>query len=320
MAGDGTSTDSQAALDRHLAELIAQEQQFDASINASTATATPRSHAGESVSVDQLRSDFVSSIRAGMRVPEDIYSESGILLLASGSKITPRFLHLLNRHGITRVRLGAPQAPLPVGPEVNLDEELHTPRSRSLDKNLARELEKTVTYRPIKAWRRPRLTIDDLKGEAARGLEKHQATSTAVSDLCDALRVGRRISVTEIREAVDQFVTMSTVDFDLLPLIVAMQRTKNDYLYDHCVNVALLSPGPRRTAWAGPQSYHSGRPGRHASRHRNAAGAHVDPPVGRTLERTRVARNPPPPPAHARYARRPPRNSTGGEAHRLSGP
>ncbi len=200
------------------------------------------------ISLDELRCEFIESIRAGMTAMDDIYSEDGVLLLSAGSRITPRFLQLLRERGIFHVQLGAPsdradESADSDGYELPIDigHDFQTPRTRALDKRLDGALMVPVKINSIKAWRRPRLSIDDLKNEAAQGLEQHTVTTTAVADICDSLRSGRKISSSELRKHINHFVNISTFDFDLLPLIVAMKSGPDDYLYDHCVNVALLT-------------------------------------------------------------------------------
>lgn len=195
------------------------------------------------ISVKQLRMEFIKSIQAGMEVSQDICDESGVLLLAAGSRINARFLELLQQRGITRVRMVTPEraAEPEVAPELEVDDGLHSPLSRALDERLAGELQQEVIYRPVPTWRRPRLSIDDLKEHAFRCVEKHQTTGLVVSDLCDALKCGRQVTATTLRHAVTEFVSMAAIDFDLLPLIVALQHSFDEYLFDHCVNVSLLS-------------------------------------------------------------------------------
>lgn len=201
---------------------------------------------GQPISVAQLRMEIFHSVRTGMALPADVFDESGVLLLAAGSKVTPRFLQLLRERGVSRVRL-RPAAPGHEVQEVSgtakaaTTDDLQTPLGRALDERMVEELQKPVEFRPVKGWRRPRLSISDLKGEARRGVEQHRGTSKAVTALCEALSAGRKTSATEIRRSVTHFVDVAAVDFDLLPLVVAMQESKDEYLYDHCVNVALLS-------------------------------------------------------------------------------
>jgi HD-GYP domain-containing protein (c-di-GMP phosphodiesterase class II) len=201
---------------------------------------------GLPVDFNSLREVVFDSVRSGAGLPVDIYDESGVLLLPAGSQVTKEFLDVLRRRGITRVRLGQPveRPPLPEVAEPHAPpsaDDLHTKASRMLDERLAGELQRPVIYHPVKRWRRPRLSIDDLKTRAAEGVGKHEATSAAVADLCDGLDTGERISPIELQKSVRHFVEMAAVDFDLLPLIVALRESQDEYLYDHCVNVALLS-------------------------------------------------------------------------------
>lgn len=211
--------------------------------------------ADDSVSVEQLR--------AGLTLPDSIYDEDGVLLLAAGSEVTTRFLALLMSRGITFVRIGSgsdaagrrrkrrsaswakedrPDATETEQPFDNESFEKRTAeQTRLLEERLPSELDKPVAFRPVTGWRRPRLPLESLKLEASRGLQKHEEASLAVGQLCKGLAVGRRVPTDELRRSVARFVEMSAVDFDLLPLIVAMQRSNDEYLYDHSVSVAMLS-------------------------------------------------------------------------------
>lgn len=198
-----------------------------------------------------------------MTIPDNIFDEDGVLLLAAGVQITERFLALLLKRGIKQVHIGPPQSGCrpairtrgtqdesestqatsdqakPLGddePEI-----LSAEYTRFLQDRLPGELEKTVTFRSATGWRRPKLPLESLRLEAKRGLKKHEEASDAVNELCEGLVTGRRIPSHELRRSVSRFVEMAAVDFDLLPLILAMQVSKDEYLYDHCVNVSMLS-------------------------------------------------------------------------------
>ena len=200
-----------------------------------------------SLSVDELRHEFVRSIKAGMTLADDIY-DGDVLLLAGGSRIDRRFLELLRQRNIKRVRLRPPKhartPPSEEAPPQPLDpSSLHTNASRVLDERSAGELARTYLYHPVRPWRRPRLEVDDLKEQAAIAVGKHNAVSTAVGDVASALKAGRRMSVGELRQSMTQFVDMASLDFDLLPMVVAMQDSRDEYLYTHSVNTALICIG-----------------------------------------------------------------------------
>lgn len=204
---------------------------------------------GRSVSVGQLGDQVCYSAGNIVSLKEDVCDESGAVLLRAGDPLTASFLKMLRHRGFNRVRLRIPGSAYPtVPPEVGRTLRstsdstlLHTDRSRELDERLAGELEQEPQYHPVRPWRRPRLPIDDFKEQASAGLEQHRQTSAAVADVCAALDSGRRTSAVELRRTVTNFVEMGANDFDLLPMIVAMQQSGDEYLYDHCVNVSMLS-------------------------------------------------------------------------------
>jgi len=175
----------------------------------------------------------VASLRAGICLSQEIYDEAGVLLLAAGTTITPRFLHLLQQRGIVSVRLrrgwGA------------VADRADPPRMQRLDRLLAVELSKHQPLCLGGPADRPQLPLDDLWVEARRGLERHVRATAALADICETSQAGRTSSSDEMGTLVGQFADMLTLDCELLIMIVSMQRTLGEYLFDHCVNVALLS-------------------------------------------------------------------------------
>lgn len=197
------------------------------------------------IDADLTKQQIYSAIREGCPLPVDIYDEKGRFLLGAGSTITPEFLELLRGSGIKNVRF-RPATVLPK--DESTDEhydparakDLHTDHSTELDDRLAGELLVPIEFRSVAAWRRPKLSILELKREAGRGVQAHAAAANCVADLCETLNHGKRISAPQLNQTIDQFLLMAAVDFDLLPLILAMQSSGDEYLYDHCVNVSLL--------------------------------------------------------------------------------
>ncbi|UCE61697.1 MAG: HD domain-containing protein [Phycisphaerales bacterium] len=205
---------------------------------------------GSTVSIRDFRKEVSRTILDGLRFPHDIYDEDGVLLLAAGVQITPRFLQLLRERGITNLRIGVAKPGAPLSPPARPKEavrpiDMHSPVSRMLDLQLAGELEKQPELRPVAGWRRPRMSLESLKAEAALGVSRHSATRATVEEVCAHLqraqKSGERLSNAAIQAAVGRFADMAAQDFDLLPLIISMQKAEDEYLYDHCVNVTLLS-------------------------------------------------------------------------------
>lgn len=203
-----------------------------------------------SVSVGQLQTELFHSVRAGMALKQDIYDESGVLLLAAGCMITSRFLKLLRDRNITRVQLRSPALPVASAvielpetehpPDVDRDDRTHTTHSLELDKRMGELLQQPIEFHSVRTWRRPRLSIEELKNSADQGMESHRETSAAVVNFCKTLDTGRRVTSAALRSTVDAFVDRAAVDFDLLPLIISLQDSGDEYLFDHCVNVSLM--------------------------------------------------------------------------------
>ncbi|MHC5110975.1 MAG: HD-GYP domain-containing protein [Planctomycetota bacterium] len=194
----------------------------------------PLANSGKTINVNALKS--------GMRLTQDIYdAKSDVLLLAAGFQITPRFLRLLASRGIKSICV-RPRQDRSVGSRTDTGTEVPgTIQARALDALLEDELKKRIPFRDKGPTDRPRLAIDDLKGEAQFGVEEHDHTKEVVAGICESLGRGRNVSGSDINEALANFVTRASMDIDLLPLIVSLHNAGEEYLFDHSVNVALLS-------------------------------------------------------------------------------
>ena len=177
----------------------------------------------------------VDVLRLGMYLSHDIFDQNGVLLLAAGSQVTSRFLLLLRQRDIRTVRLRPP-----IGQRHA--EVADDPQTRQVEALLSAELKKQLplglTAGPPK---RPRLPLADWWVKGRRGLERHVATSSILAGLCESVRDGQAVSGDGMRGLMGDFTDMLTLDYDLLSTIMGMQKTLGEYLFDHCVNVALIS-------------------------------------------------------------------------------
>ncbi len=189
----------------------------------------------------------VESLRPGMRLAQDLFEQSGLLLLAAGMRITARFLQLLQKRRIKVLRIGTPDDTAPPSEEHETEPSpaplstAEADRVAETNRIVADELRMAPTIHPVRAWRRPRLPISELRQEAAKGLERHAKVSSSIADASETLLVGGRVSAKSLGGTVKSFVDMVTIDFDILPLIVSMQRTEDEYLFDHCANVSMIA-------------------------------------------------------------------------------
>ena len=218
------------------------EETLDAElVTAGVATPPPQGTSERSDSdAEASKQQAYAAIRNGLPLSVDVYDEQGRFLLGAGSCMTPEFLELLQRTGITNVRFRpAKEFPHDLSRHTwqPFDEELR----QDIEERLAVDLQAPISIGSIPAWRRPRLPLDELKREVTRGAVVCTSAAGAVAELCESMKSGKRISAPQLRNSIDQFLNMAAVDFDLLPQIVALRTSQDEYLFDHCVNVALLS-------------------------------------------------------------------------------
>jgi len=208
------------------------------SVAVATATADPPDSG-----IQQPELIDVEALRPGMRLAQDLFDSSGLLLLAAGMRITPRFLAQLKKRSITVLHIGRAPTPADDADDTKAADPAAALAKQvaEMDRALDTQLRLAPRVHPVRAWRRPRLPLDDLRQEAARGLEHHATVSTAIADAAETLVVGGRISARGLGSKIKSFVDMVTLDFDLLPLIVSMQRTEDEYLFDHCVNTSMMA-------------------------------------------------------------------------------
>ncbi len=189
----------------------------------------------------------VESLRPGMRLAQDLFEQSGVLLLAAGMRITSRLLKLLKKRKITVLRIGSQTDPItpPQDGSSGMETSPHVVEYAELEADTIQlvedELRMVPSFHPVRAWRRPHLPIADFRQEASKGLERHAEVSSTIANATETLLVGGRVSAKSLGGSVKSFVDMVTLDFDILPLIVSMQRTEDEYLFDHCANVSMIA-------------------------------------------------------------------------------
>jgi HD-GYP domain-containing protein (c-di-GMP phosphodiesterase class II) len=164
---------------------------------------------------DRVRVDL---LRVGMRLTRDIHDDANVLLLSAGSRITERFLHLLQTRAIRFVRLAAPAQPVPAVSEA------------------ADNIAPGVLH--LSSARMP---VTELWEEARRGLSRHAAAGELLSAMSKDVAQAGSGDASSMRDLVQDLFGMLALDRDLLITVVALQRSMGEYLFDHCVNVALIS-------------------------------------------------------------------------------
>ncbi|HRW60306.1 MAG TPA: HD domain-containing phosphohydrolase [Defluviicoccus sp.] len=176
----------------------------------------------------------VDALRVGMCHTQDIYDQSGVLLLAAGSRITARFLQLLSQRSIRVVTMRPPDS---TGSATTVVAR----RVEQLDRMLAARAGAWVALGSGRPWERRHLQPEALTPAVQRGGAQHAHTTAVMEGLCTSLLSGKTVSSEEAFQLACDFVDMLTLDSDLLPLIVGMRQSPDEYLFDHCVSTSLLS-------------------------------------------------------------------------------
>lgn len=198
---------------------LTEDQPAQGAASTRNGPAQDRSGPGAKPSDDgPIRKVSASSLRAGMTLTQSLYDLNGVLLLAAGCKVTERFLVLLRERSISVLEMRGAGA-------------IRRIRSRAPNKALAKTFSKTG---------RP-LGIADLVAEAQQGLEQYIAASELAAEMSSALKLGRHLDGDRMREVITSFVDRLILDRDLLLTVIGMKRTEGEYLFDHGMNVALLS-------------------------------------------------------------------------------
>jgi len=176
----------------------------------------------------------VTRLNVGQQLETGLYDQDGVLLLAAGTLVTQDFLRLLRRWRIRYVQTW--KTPPPIKTHV-VDEATIT----RLETEMLRPDFTRLNVKPLDPARRPRVTLEELNRRAAKGCERHASATGDMAEFCEQLEKGGKVSDRELYRIARDFADMVAVDMDLLPTILSLRSSPDDYLYQHCVNVAALS-------------------------------------------------------------------------------
>lgn len=177
----------------------------------------------------------LAALRPGMQLAHDLYDKDGVLLIAAGTRLTDHILDKLRERGsviTVRARSAADDTPL---------ETEHTRRIDALLETQVGDSGREHIIVPSNVANRPRLPDEELIDRAGGALRDCGRARDDLADVFKTLRVGGRIHQAGLSSIMRNFMSMISLDSGLLPLVVGMQQTPEEYLYNHCVNVALIS-------------------------------------------------------------------------------
>ncbi len=177
----------------------------------------------------------VGSLRVGMELARDIYGQNGVLLLAAGSTITEQFLHRLSAKGVYKVRTTHDRVAVPLEVPVPDREPWVVDR---LDRLLITgEVDACIAQ----ANKIKRLPLSQLQEATCEGEHHYGKCVDRLSSITMDICRGSQSAVSAAVDVVSQFVGMVQLDSGLLPAIMQLKTSPNEYLFHHGMNVALLS-------------------------------------------------------------------------------
>ncbi|MBX3394115.1 MAG: HD-GYP domain-containing protein [Phycisphaerae bacterium] len=194
----------------------------------------PTDGAIASVGSDIVR---VASLRVGMRLTKGLFeAATGVLLLAAGTQITPEFLKLLQEREIRYLSTSPEPARTKVVAPRASDEKI-------IDRllNEINPADAQLPVRPLTPGQRPRISLAALEQRATRGVKTHDAAGRTLEQFCKTLKQNEIPKNDGLHKIVHEFMDMVSSDLDLMPTILSLQTSADEYLFKHSVNVSALS-------------------------------------------------------------------------------
>jgi len=183
----------------------------------------------------------ISALRVGMRLTQDLYDQDGVLLIAGGSCVTSRLMNNLRERGsIIKVCARPAAGDSPAAGDTILETEYTRNIDTLLEAQLGDSGREHIIISSLER-KRPRLPTGELFDCASGGLQAHGNATHDFADICKTLKGGGKANRDGIASIMNNFMNMIAIDADLLPLVVSMQKTPDEYLFNHCVNVAMIS-------------------------------------------------------------------------------
>jgi len=178
----------------------------------------------------------VDKLRIGQKLRHPLFNKKGVLLLAANKRITSQFLHRLRQQGTFEVMVDSSEQPVsPKKPAAD------RPRIvRHLDDLIAHMGTMNLPQRQ-QTGPRPQLPLRDFRAEQERGREAYRRSVDQTTNMMNDIKAGRCRSASSARNMIAGYLEFLSLDSSLLPMIVKLQDKRNEYLFEHSINVALLA-------------------------------------------------------------------------------
>jgi HD-GYP domain-containing protein (c-di-GMP phosphodiesterase class II) len=178
----------------------------------------------------------VEALRSGMRIAHSICDDRGVLLLAAHSTITPRFLQLLRNRKLQRVIVRPAESAAITKPD-----EVQTPLTSRLDALSDHLVTQNATPTMERWTSRRHLPEAALVEQAHLKLADYNRSVEVLAEGMEAVSRGVPGMLKSAMGMLKTFIESMAMDMDLIPYLLALKSTSHEYLYNHCMNVSLLS-------------------------------------------------------------------------------
>lgn len=227
-------------------------------INSSATSFAPSSQAsdtgtdapldGDKVAPNQNQTLTVSNLRVGEALNGDIFDGKGLLLLSGGSVITERFIERLKARGIHEVTERAADE---ASSEPEQEHETDTVRAEqhrlpetvaakptSLD---ARKVDRHSIRNQITGIKGGVAPLDELTGYIKGGKHVFENAVSDVKLIVNELVTGQLESSDGLENVVYSLANAISADAGLAMLLMQYKTEAPDYLYEHCVQTAMVA-------------------------------------------------------------------------------
>jgi len=194
---------------------------------------------------DQTTCVEVDSLITGRMLKHPVHDEQGVLLLATGSMITPKFKELLRARSVSRVVLRLEDAAHLTLKQDGLDQT----ESSWFDPDLTKKLDNIIESGNLFVANTGKAVSDQtvLNGCKAYDPEtrqelllKHEQVSRELNDMMQDALHGEPVDGMKLSERIGAYVGALTADSDSV-LSVANEIGKDSSLADHCLKTSVLA-------------------------------------------------------------------------------
>jgi HD-GYP domain-containing protein (c-di-GMP phosphodiesterase class II) len=172
----------------------------------------------------------VDDLKLGERLPHPIYNKNGVLLIGAGVEISGPFLARLRRQGIFEVHT----------PRSDKGPDNATPVTQHLDRVLDSKTPADLR-RVSRRQRSPRLSLARLREEQQRARETFSHSIEEVAQITVDAFERKGVSLAGASEVINRFINMIRLDPSIVPAVTILRQAEDEYLFQHALNVALLS-------------------------------------------------------------------------------